>query len=118
MLPIWNSLASQTRRAVPNFWDLIAFAAIVAVFVAIANGSRGMVAALPPPGAETVTLDYANLPYYALRTVMRMFIALGFSFLFTFTYATLAAKSRRAEVVLIPALDVLQSVPILGFLSF
>jgi NitT/TauT family transport system permease protein len=40
------------------------------------------------------------------------------SLVFTFTYATLAAKSRRAEIVLIPLLDVLQSVPILGFLSF
>jgi hypothetical protein len=37
---------------------------------------------------------------------------------FTFLYATLAAKSRRAEMVLIPLLDILQSVPILGFLTF
>ena len=114
----WTSLASLTRRASPNYWDVIAFTMIVAVFVVIANGSRGMIAALPPPGAATVSLDYGNLPYYALRTVLRMFIALGFSFLFTFTYATLAAKSRRAEMVLIPILDVLQSVPVLGFLSF
>ena len=47
-----------------------------------------------------------------------MFAALAASFVFTFTYATLAAKSRRAEMVLIPMLDILQSVPILGFLSF
>jgi NitT/TauT family transport system permease protein len=114
----WTGLASLTRRSAPNYWDIIALALIVAVFVAIANGSRGMVAALPPPGTETVSLDYTNLPYYALRTVMRMFAALAASFLFTFTYATLAAKSRRAEMVLIPLLDVLQSVPVLGFLSF
>ena len=113
----WSGFASLTRRT-PNYWDVIALAMIVAGFVAIANGSRGMVAALPPPGAETVSLDYANLPYYALRTVLRMFAALASSFLFTFTYATLAAKSRRAEMVLIPLLDVLQSVPVLGFLSF
>ena len=114
----WTSLASLTRRASPNYWDVIAFTMIVAVFVVIANGSRGMVVALPPPGAATVSLHYGNLPHYALRTVLRMFIALAFSFLFTFTYATLAAKSRRAEMVLIPILDVLQSVPVLGFLSF
>ena len=114
----WTGFASLTRRASPNYWDVIAFTMIVAVFVVIANGSRGMLAALPPPGAATVSLDYGNLPYYALRTVLRMFIALAFSFLFTFTYATLAAKSRRAEMVLIPILDVLQSVPVLGFLSF
>ena len=47
-----------------------------------------------------------------------MFAALASSLVFTFTYATLAAKSRRAEMVLIPVLDILQSVPILGFLSF
>ncbi|HXY95876.1 MAG TPA: ABC transporter permease subunit, partial [Steroidobacteraceae bacterium] len=40
------------------------------------------------------------------------------SLLFTLTYATVAAKSRRAEMVLIPLLDVLQSVPVLGYLSF
>ena len=111
-------LASLRRRTIPNYWDIIAFAMIVAVFVAVAEASRGMLADLPPPGAATVSLDYANLPYYALRTVMRMLLALTCSFLFTFTYATLAAKSRRAEVVLIPVLDVLQSVPVLGFLSF
>ena len=49
---------------------------------------------------------------------MRMLAALVASLVFTFTYATLAAKSRRAEMVLIPLLDVLQSVPILGYLSF
>jgi NitT/TauT family transport system permease protein len=113
----WSGFALLTRRT-PNYWDVIAFALIVAVFVAIANGSRGMVAALPAAGSQTVSLDYANLPYYALRTVLRMFAALAASFLFTFTYATLAAKSRRAEMVLIPILDVLQSVPVLGFLSF
>ena len=58
------------------------------------------------------------LPFYALRTVMRMMAALVASLVFTFTYATLAAKSRRAEMVLIPLLDALQSVPVLGYLSF
>ena len=65
-----------------------------------------------------MSLDYWKLPYYALRTTLRMFAALAASLVFTFTYATLAAKSRRAEMVLIPVLDILQSVPILGFLSF
>nr|WP_210399014.1 ABC transporter permease subunit [Steroidobacter denitrificans] len=46
-----------------------------------------------------------------------MLAAMVLSLLFTFTYATWAAKSRRAEQVLIPLLDILQSVPILGFIS-
>ncbi len=102
----------------PNQWDAMALALVLAIFVAIAHGSSGMSAPLPAADASPVTLDYIYLPYYALRTTLRMFAAILASLIFTFTYATLAAKSRRAEVVLIPLLDVLQSVPILGFLSF
>jgi NitT/TauT family transport system permease protein len=47
-----------------------------------------------------------------------MFVALIFSITFTLIFAPLAAKSRRLGMIMIPALDILQSVPILGFLSF
>ena len=114
-----NSFVSAGRRALPNQWDLIAFAAILAVLTAIAPEA---ITAFPRPcprrTKSPVSLDYWQLPYYALRTTLRMFAALAASLVFTFTYATLAAKSRRAEMVLIPVLDILQSVPILGFLSF
>jgi NitT/TauT family transport system permease protein len=113
-----TNIASVGRRALPNHWDVLAFLAIMAVFVAVVRGYHGMAAPLPAPDEPAVDLDYWNLPYYALRTSLRMFIALIASLIFTFTYATLAAKSRRAEMVLIPLLDILQSVPILGFLSF
>jgi NitT/TauT family transport system permease protein len=106
------------RRALPNHWDLIALAVILAVFAAVARAYHGISAPLPPPGAAAVSLDYSELPYDALRTTLRMFAALAASLVFTFTYATLAAKSRRWEMVLIPVLDILQSVPVLGFLSF
>src|SRR3546814_2732582 len=46
-----------------------------------------------------------------------MLAAMILSLVFTFTYATWAAKSRRAEAILIPLRDILQSVPILGFIS-
>jgi NitT/TauT family transport system permease protein len=46
-----------------------------------------------------------------------MFIAFFLSVVFTFLYASAAARSRRARVVLIPVLDILQSVPMLGFLA-
>jgi NitT/TauT family transport system permease protein len=113
-----DSIASAGRRVLPNQWDLIAFAAILAVLTAIARSYHGISAPLPAPNEPVVTLDYWQLPYYAFRTTLRMFAALAASLVFTFTYATLAAKSRRAEMVLIPVLDILQSVPILGFLSF
>ena len=65
-----------------------------------------------------IDLSPASLPGYALRTTLRMAAALVCSLLFTFTYATWAAKSRRAGLVLVPFLDILQSVPIIGFLTF
>ena len=68
-----------------------------------------------PPRSTSIR---RNLPEYALRTTLRMFAALAASLLFTFTFAPLAAKSRRAGLVMIPILDILQSVPILGFLTF
>jgi NitT/TauT family transport system permease protein len=113
-----TTFVSAGRRILPNQWDLIAFAAILAVLTAIAKSYHGISAPLPPPNTSPISLDYWQLPFYAFRTVLRMFAALAASLVFTFTYATLAAKSRRAEMVLIPVLDVLQSVPILGFLSF
>jgi NitT/TauT family transport system permease protein len=112
------TFVSAGRRILPNQWDLIAFAVILAVLTAIAKGYHGISSPLPAANASPISLDYWQLPYYAFRTALRMFVALAASLLFTFTYATLAAKSRRAEMVLIPILDILQSVPILGFLSF
>ena len=115
---MFNSIASAGRRALPNQWDLIAFAAILALLTAIAKSYHGISAPLPSLNESPISLDYWQLPYYALRTTLRMFAALAASLVFTFTYATLAAKSRRAEMILVPLLDILQSVPILGFLSF
>jgi NitT/TauT family transport system permease protein len=59
----------------------------------------------------------ALIPYYTARTVLRMFIAFAAALLFTFTYGYVAAKSVRARKVMLPLLDILQSVPVLGFLS-
>ena len=112
------AFTSLGRRNLPNQWDIVALSLVFGLFVLVVHGSRGMLVALPNTSQDTIALDYIYLPYYALRTTLRMFAAMGASILFTLTYATIAAKSRRAEVVLIPLLDVLQSVPILGFLSF
>jgi NitT/TauT family transport system permease protein len=64
-----------------------------------------------------LSLDPTNLPYYLLRTTLRMFIALAASVLFSCVFAVLTTKYRAAEKVLVPLLDILQSIPILGFLS-
>jgi len=80
-------------------------------------GAGALISFVPPDVVPSVSLDPGNLPYYAGRSTLRMFIALFCSTLFTLIYGYIAAKSRRAERVLIPLLDILQSVPVLGFLS-
>ncbi len=80
-------------------------------------GAGTLVSFVPPNVVPGISLDPRNLPYYAGRSTLRMFIALFFSTLFTFIYGYVAAHSRRAERVLVPLLDILQSVPVLGFLS-
>jgi NitT/TauT family transport system permease protein len=112
------AFAGGRRASLPNLWDAVALILVLGVFVLMSYGSRGMTSPLSAPETAALSLDYWKLPYYGLRTTLRMFAAIVVSLVFTFTYATLAAKSRRAEMVLIPLLDVLQSVPILGFLSF
>ncbi len=102
----------------PNLWDAAAFLCVIGALVAVGHVARGTLTRIDAPGATQITLDPLNLPAYAVRTTLRMFAALAASLLFTFTYGTAAAKSRRAALVLVPVLDVLQSVPILGFLTF
>jgi NitT/TauT family transport system permease protein len=102
----------------PNIWDAVALILVIGAMVLIVYGGEQTTLPLSALDVTPVSLDPANLPVYALRTTMRMLLAIVCSIVFTFVYAALAAKSRRAEMVLIPLLDILQSVPILGFLTF
>jgi NitT/TauT family transport system permease protein len=87
------------------------------LYVITRVGAESFVRFSPPEVIPSVSLDPGNLPNYAARSTLRMFIALGLSTVFTFIYGYAAARSRRAERVLVPLLDILQSVPVLGFLS-
>ena len=107
-----------TTRRLPNVWDLGAILVVFGALIALAKVGPDALKPLSAPEATAITLDPAYLPAYALRTTLRMFAALAASLVFTFTFATLAAKSRRGGLVMVPLLDILQSVPILGFLSF
>ena len=102
-------------RYVPGGWDVLAFVLVFAFFVYLGEAAHGLTGSLARLQATPISLAPSALIGYSARTALRMLIALVASLLFTFTYATLAAKSRRAEVILVPLLDFLQSVPILGF---
>ena len=98
-------------------WDFLAILLILGLLIFLGEASRNLFEPLAELQRQPPSLDPRNLPEYAARTTLRMLIAMALSLLFTFTYATLAAKSRSAERVLVPLLDILQSVPILGFIS-
>jgi NitT/TauT family transport system permease protein len=97
---------------------LLAFPLVVGVISLAGFGAHQTLAPLSALREPVVSLNPADLPEYALRTVLRMFAAMIASLVFTLIYGSFAAKSRRAEKVLIPLLDVLQSVPVLGYISF
>ena len=106
------------RRPNLRLVDLIVFAALLALLFGLLRLAPALNAPfLPKTAPSTVSTNPANLPYYAVRSLFRMFVALFISLVFTFVYATAAARLRRAEKVLIPVLDILQSVPVLGFLT-
>src|SRR3984885_6643795 len=102
----------------PNVFDLVPLLRVTGAMGLIVYGGEQTILPLSALDTSPVSLDPIHLPFYALRTTMRMLLALVCSIIFTLVYATLAAKSRRAEMVLVPLLDILQSVPILGFLTF
>lgn len=112
-------VASLARpRLWPNLHDFAAMALLLALGVLLVHGAEDARAPLAALSAQAVSLDPWQLPEYGLRTTLRMFAAMAASLAFTFVVATWAAKSRRAEKVIVPALDILQSVPVLGFISF
>ncbi len=109
---------SSVRPRVAGWQDALAIAVVLTAIVLLGAGAREMFAPLDYARPGAISLAPTALPLYTLRTLLRMLAALVVSSVFTFIYATAAAKSRRAELVLIPLLDVLQSVPVLGYLSF
>ena len=114
-----KSSASAQVDENTRFWsDIIVCVGIIALFGVSAFLLQRINQPIGPKGIPSaVSTDLINLPYYTLRSVFRMMLALIASLIFTIIYGSLAARSRRLGKVLIPLLDILQSVPILGFLS-
>ncbi len=101
-------------RPLLNRWpDLVILGGLLA-------GTYGLVVAatrysrVAAPAAE-IDLSPAALPLYALLSAGRMLAAYGLSLAFSISYARMAVKNRQAERLMLPALDILQSVPIMAF---
>ncbi|MFI4889331.1 MAG: ABC transporter permease, partial [Steroidobacterales bacterium] len=104
-------------RDLASRWDLMAFVVVIGLIAFLGEAARGLFVPLSQLDSVPLSLDPRHLPEYAARTTLRMLVALVVSLVFTLTYATWAAKSERAGKLLVPILDILQSVPILGFIS-
>ena len=105
-------------RLAPNRWDFVAFPLIICAIAMAAIGFHQTMAPISTLKTQVISLNPSMLPEYALRTTLRMLAAIVASLVFTLVYGTVAAKSRRAGLVLVPILDILQSVPVLGYISF
>lgn len=110
-------MTAYRSRIYPNYWDLLALCLVLAGITLIAWNAKQMATPYQLGQVIPISLDPRVLPFYAGRTVVRMLIALLVSLLFTFIFGTWAAKSVRAGRLIVPLIDVLQSVPILGYLS-
>jgi NitT/TauT family transport system permease protein len=107
----------EASRPLPLADIAVGLGTLCLLYVVARVGAESLVKFRPPDIIPTINLDPRNLPNYAARSTLRMFIGLLLSTIFTFIYGYAAARSKRAERVLIPLLDILQSIPVLGFLS-
>lgn len=97
--------------------DLVVMLALLGLLWSVLHFGRGMWVHFDEAKAPPLDTSVWNIPYYAGRTLLRMWMAFACSLVFTFVVGYAAAKNRVARAVILPALDVLQSVPVLGFLS-
>ncbi len=112
-----NNLQNDVSGRVPGWIDLAVIIIIFALLWLLVSLGGGMRVPFDASHVPALSLDVGMIPYYTGRTVLRMFIAFGASLLFTFVYGYVAAKSRAARLVMLPVIDILQSVPVLAFLS-
>ncbi|EEF60170.1 ABC transporter permease [Pedosphaera parvula] len=94
--------------------DLAVLVGLVAVIYGITAVAREWSGQLQP--VAEIHLDLRYLPLYTLFSLTRGVIAYVISFFFTMTYGYVAARVKGSERVMLPMLDILQSIPVLGFL--
>ncbi|QIX94810.1 ABC transporter permease subunit [Cedecea sp. FDAARGOS_727] len=98
--------------------DLIVGFIIAACIILFIYGWQGMHTPFDGHSLPDVSLDYHLLPYYTLRTTMRLLIGLFYSMLFSIVFAVLAAKYAPMRRVILPFVNFMESVPLVGFLTF
>ncbi len=115
--PIYKPSSGKTTTLNLNAWDIISLLTIFVIFFSLGKAAAGMDTKFLIGQQLPIDLSVSALPYYALRSVLRMGIAILISLIFSLLIGYISAKNKRAETIFIPLIDILQSVPILGFLS-
>ena len=113
-MPQTLARSQALRRSWPFVLDLIVACIGLAVFYGVVQIARLWMGRAQPE--VVLSLSPRALPRYALYSVVRMFLAYLLSLAFAIGYGYLAAYSRRLEALMIAALDILQSIPVLSFL--
>src|SRR5436189_6422186 len=103
----------RLRRS-PAWIDLAILAFLAALLYGLVLVGREWEWVLRP--TVEISLSPWMLPQYTFFSFIRGFAAYALSLLFTLIYGYIAAYNRRAEMFMLPALDILQSIPVLGFL--
>src|SRR5579864_5612079 len=111
---ILRSIAERTRWKSSLLADVSVFAGILAILYALFASGRIWFAPFTP--TAHISSSPRALPLYAAYSLVRMAVAYGLSMLFALAYGLTAAKSERAARVMLPLLDILQSIPVLSFL--
>lgn len=110
-------LAVKTEPRSFGWVDAVVLLALLGLLWSALHFGRGMLVHFDAAAQPAIDASPSQIPYYAGRTLLRMWIAFSFSLVFAIGTGYVAAKSPRARAFILPALDVLQSVPVLGFLS-
>ena len=98
----------NTRRLVNGTLSFLALASIIALFFAYRSHAQHLIARKMPVSIE-------HLPYYAFCSFYRMLAAYLIALIFSIVYGMSAARGGLYERVMIPAIDIAQSVPVVGF---
>src|ERR1700747_655320 len=109
--------AADSKRTF-NWVDLLIFAGVLGLLWSVLEFGAGMMVHFDATSQSLpISTHIRHIPYYIGRTLLRMWIAFGFSLFFTFSVGYLAAKNKVARAIILPFLDIMQSIPVLSFLT-
>lgn len=112
------SLTEHRSKTTSWLNDVVVCFIFMASIASFIYGWQGMHSVFNGRDLPVISLDYHVLPYYTLRTTMRLVIGLFYSMLFSIVFAVLAAKYAPMRRVILPFVNFMESVPLVGFLTF